>query len=592
MRISKIIISFVMALSLTTAMAQEDGQMIVSYCDGEVASSSTIGSTGERWIEAATYVPAQELSEYVNLKVAGINAGLASRINVDTLVVWVRKNLTDNNIFETTIYKGGDPDILKGWNSLSGTPCSLDTENGIYIGYSIKQKGTCYAVSAVGEDREGGLFVNMDGNWQDRSAEGLGTLSVEMIIQADNLPTYDLSIETAEIPERVKISSSMPVGIYVKNKASKTITGFDVACEIEGLPAITKHVEQTFKPNDIQLVSLDFDVTTENKASNVPVTISIANLNEGEDINPENNSITETVNIVKYDFVRSVLMEEFTTESCSFCPTAASDLHTVLSEDKYSSNVLVIAHHSGYGTDWLTTPADRSYLWFYDNNGTYAPAFMYDRYAFGNNTPVTSGTSGTDVIKEFLDARIAEPTHIALFPTAVYDETTSKIKVNVTGGRDEIEEDLRITVCAVEDNITAKNQNNGGSNFIHQHVLRSYNEIWGDEITWDENDDFEYNCEIDYSNEWKKEDTKVIVFISAYNQSDNTKCAVNNAAQADIVWESTGISMPEATDSSVVFETLYDLEGRVVSTPSKGQLYLKRTVYNNGTSKTIKLIAK
>ena len=54
----------------------------------------------------------------------------------------------------------------------------------------------------------------------------------------------------------------------------------------------------------------------------------------------------------------------------------------------------VVAHHIGYGEDWLTRDEDRVNTWFYDpagKNGTFAPAVMLDRtVSEGETVPVNS----------------------------------------------------------------------------------------------------------------------------------------------------------------------------------------------------------
>ena len=56
--------------------------------------------------------------------------------------------------------------------------------------------------------------------------------------------------------------------------------------------------------------------------------------------------------------------------------------------------ITVVAHHIGYGEDWLTRDEDRVNTWFYDpagKNGTFAPAVMLDRtVSEGETVPVNS----------------------------------------------------------------------------------------------------------------------------------------------------------------------------------------------------------
>jgi hypothetical protein len=78
---------------------------------------------------------------------------------------------------------------------------------------------------------------------------------------------------------------------------------------------------------------------------------------------------------------RTVLIEEFTTEYCGYCPQAAAGLSSFMNTyTDLAERVAIVCHHSGYYTDWLTIDASERYTWFYNDGGSYAPAFMYDRY--------------------------------------------------------------------------------------------------------------------------------------------------------------------------------------------------------------------
>ena len=113
------------------------------------------------------------------------------------------------------------------------------------------------------------------------------------------------------------------------------------------------------------------------------------------------------------------------------------------------------------------------------------------------------------------------------------DKSAINVVANCERGWDFSSTPARITLFLTEDNITAHSQSGASGTFIHQHVLRAVNETWGSVINWSGNKaTYTYKFNLDPS--WKTDNLKVVAMISAYDQSDATKCEVENAAKTSI----------------------------------------------------------
>ena len=234
---------------------------------------------------------------------------------------------------------------------------------------------------------------------------------------------------------------------------------------------------------------------------------------------------------------RTVLIEEFTTEYCGYCPQAAAGLSSFMNTyTDLADRVAIVCHHAGYYTDWLTVGASEKYTWFYNDGGSvYAPAFMYDRYAWYGKTAVEGRQSGAEGYKARVEARMKETSYANIDLKANFNADKSAVSVvaDCERGWDFSSTPARITVFLTEDNITAHSQSGASGTFIHQHVLRAVNETWGSVINWSANKArYTYQFNVDPS--WKTDDLKVVAMISAYDQSDPTKCVVENAAKTTI----------------------------------------------------------
>ena len=559
-------------LGLWVPVRGEQPQKAIGFCDGEIASESTIGRDDAGTVEAATFLPANMFSQWENVRILGVNAGLVSRLNTENLTVWVREALDGPNLFEAS--SNGRP--AKGWNTFTGQEVQLPDNTGVYVGYTLETKGASYAVSAVGDDRENGLWLNTDGTWSDASTSGFGSLSAELIITASNLPSWDLSLEKVDMPGRVKCGDTLEFSIDVKNRGALTISGFTVNVEMEGIEPASFPVSASLVPGESGNYKFDLPINVTEQIPGANVTVSLSDPVEGQDVDSSNNEWSGKVNVVKFDYVRKVLVEEFTTERCSYCPDAAKDLHAVLEMDKYKDSIVAIAHHSGYQTDYFTTDADQYYLWFYNSDSSFAPAFMYDRYPFTSTSPVCRKDNGsTSDITGAVDRRLAAPVNVMLQVSAKYEN--GEILVHTTGAKDIDNSKLRITVVVVENDIPAIAQTNAEGDFIHQHVMRSCNAVWGELIDWKENNEFEYDCTLPVEGKWDINNLEVIAFISNYDTSNPCNCVVENAANCKL--ENSGASVEDlnAEECEILNVEYFNIQGMPVSAETPGLKIVKTT---------------
>jgi hypothetical protein len=156
---------------------------------------------------------------------------------------------------------------------------------------------------------------------------------------------------------------------------------------------------------------------------------------------------------------------------------------------------------------------------------------MWDRYAENGKTAVTGRLGEISNYKSMIESRLARPAYVSLDLTANFNETKDKIVVSTKSERtwDFCDTPARITLILTEDNIAAKSQSGANGSFTHQHVSRAVNETWGAVLEWNDNK-ASYSYTFDLDSSWKKEDLKVVAFVSGYDSSDPTNCTVENAA--------------------------------------------------------------
>ncbi len=565
----KILSLMAFACMATAATAQDVSGLHLGYCDGRLASAGTVGSSKKDvWMSGAIGLSPNDMKPYANCHIDTICAGLVSKLNIDSLVVWVRTSLDGDNLAEGSLTKS---DIFKGWNRVGlkqpyTVPANL--QDSLYIGYSYHQKSSAYGLSIVTPGQPGGFYANIAGEgWQDRSQEGV--LSIEALVYGDNLPKLNLALKAISLQDVfVCDKGTLKVSATVRNIATQTVTGFDFTTTVDGIdePCVA-HVDTTLAYDEEKTVEFTVrPAITEATPDKRKVTVTLAKLNEGDDENMDDNTLSDTIAVARHDYTHNVLVEEFTTEDCSNCPRMANILHEILASGKYGDRLNIICHHSGYYTDWLTTVYDTGYLWFFNAGGsTYAPALMVDRMPFGGSTAVICPSTQSEA-ELYIDYCMAQPAFVSLDITAELDSLNDKmLNVRVKGERSKADitsGNPRIVVTLVENDIAARSQAGGVSSFTHQHVNRSINNAWGEEIEWN-GDEYDYSCSLSLRDDYKRENMQIIAYIYGYDKDDATNCSVANSAAINMPSEATGINATK-TDRAMNAKKYYDLSGSQV----------------------------
>lgn len=572
----KFFITCAFALLAMVSNAQETVNL--GYCSGEVNTKGTVTTEGKKWVSGAILLPADMLEPYVGGNIKAVRAGLSSKINVDSLVVWVRNELDGDNLAADTITLKTDPAIVKGWNELAlSTPVKINAGGGLYVGYSYRQKAKTGAMSVTGSMVANAFFAKFDedGEWQDMSASGI--LSVEAVVEGTR-PEYDLGLLSANA-DPYKNAAYNVITATVSNNGSNTINGFTVESKYENTPDVyTSHI-------DLQLASgekkeFTYNIPAQDMGTAGNVSISIKELDEGTDQVESNNTITAKIVMVK-----KVFIEEFTTERCSNCPRVAGYLKNVLNMDKYKNRAIAVCHHSGYYTDWLTQPCDAEYLALF-GGGSFAPAMGFDRYPmFYNNVGRYDILISPDqeTIERSIDARLEEQANTSIIISLTFDESTQTLGVNVNGTRKRVmPDDMYLTVYLVENNIAPKAQNGMEAGFMHNHVVRLYNSTWGDLIVWD-GDKFSNHYDFTFDSTWKPSNMQVVAVVGAYDKNNYLNCVSDNVECMNVgTLISTDIKNVQTGDAKAV--EYYDISGRKLSSKQKGINIVRMS---NGTVKKI-----
>lgn len=583
----KILLSlFALLASFEVSNAQVSG-MNIGYCHGKLgpfpSTSDTyfsdLSTKKQTWTSGAILIKKEKINSLADNQIREIHAGLISKLNVDSLAVWVSESLDGPVLSTDTIATPA-----KGWNTVSLTkPVDITSDmQTLYVGYSYHQKSTSKAMSCPKTPEPGYSCFIRSGNdeWKDYSNDY--TVSVEALVYGDKLPKYDLTLSALDVQQNYVVDNgNLEFTMKVFNNATVTINGFDAVCTVDGSDEkYIVHCDSSIAYNESKTITMTISPTaiqTMDPATRT-LTVTLTNFTEGEDEIPSDNTLSGTFNVTLHSFVRNVLLEEFTTEKCTNCPRVASYVHDAMNEPEFQGRLNTMENHAGYYTDSFTATFHNDWTWFFDN--LYAPAVLYDRHA--ENGAVTAVTCPNSKLELFegIRKRLRETAFVSLKVTADVDGENQKINVKVTGTRAKenfTKNPARITVVLTETNLAAISQAGAGGDYTHYNVGRRVNSIWGDVLEWN-GDDYTYECSIPYTQNYVLDNLGVLAFIHDYDPDDKTKCEVANSAaitSAEFTGKSTGICAPKASVNDAQAQ-YFDLQGRKISTPAKGFNIVKR----------------
>ncbi len=531
----------------------------VGYCDGEETGSGDISSSSAKCVSAAVDIKPEMIRLLAGNSVESLRFYLPSKAGINTLKVWVRSTLDGENLAENTVKA---KNLTIGWNEVElDAPYAIAGDEPFVIGYDVDQKSRSYAIGCAGTYREGGLYYRFDdGEWL--TGEEYGNLCLEALVKGDNLPLYDLELKSAYMEPIYYDGDNLIVDARVYNRAVRTVSGFTASYDIEGLAQGESHVATEIAPGkwaDVRVVFAPADIPF---GEGMNLTFTLSGIDGGEDQDIDNNTLSLVFTSADKALRRVVLLEEFTTEMCMNCPLAASIIAEATSryKEKYPGCVATICHHSGFNTDYFTSPFDEEYLVLY-GGGTYAPAMMIDRLSPDGKAPVQHVPSADELLVKLEEARTRQ-TGVMIWSDNVFDKETSMVTVNVSASvADEVAGlPLRVSVVVVENDIPHLVQASAPAGYMHQHVMRTANSTWGDEIEWEGNE-FSYSCSLEIADAWNKDNLEIVTYVNAYDPDDINNCMVYNANTQKLAVENS-IRMAETS-----FDLRYENGEFVVSAP-------------------------
>lgn len=557
-----------MLCCIATRMAAQS-TVSVGYCAGEATDKGSISTEGKAWVSGAIYLPPDMLAPYKGNAITQLRAAMATKVNVDSLVLWVRTSLSGENMAEAVITTKTTPKLAKGWNEATlSSPLQLPTGQGLYIGMSYHQKAAAAALSVVGSQIDNACWVQLgkDAKWQDMSSAGI--LSIEAVVEGTNVPQHDLGLAAA-MANTHDDASLTKMQVTVVNNGQLPVTGFTLQTRYEqGTETYSQHFDTRLAWGEKAVV--EYQIPNLSTVTYGDIMVSLASIDDGEDETATNNSIK-----AKFALVKKILIEDFTTEPCGNCPRVSGYLHTVISQEPYKSRAIVVCHHSGYKYDWLTQSCDEKLAARFVVG--YSPAIMIDRKPIWMDGALHSCPEMNE-----LQAAVAyvlqDAAHVSINISADYNDVTQQLNITVSGKRDELKaQNPVITLYLTEDDVKAVSQAGATGGYWHQDVVRAFSSDFGEPISWEGNQ-YEYHHSFSISDDWVKDKMHIVAVVSNLDASNNKNCQVDNVETTGFPQSGQTQGVEGVSNSSTTISTEYfTADGQRLGQPRKGLMIVRKT---------------
>lgn len=476
------------------------------------------------------------------------------------------------------------------------TPYVLTGEE-VYIGF-IGEITTSY--SPLSFDGTTGqpstTYVYGDDGWEDFYSAGYGVANIQIVLE-DDISLTDATLRAPEATGFYTDSETYDIeGYQVFNFGTDSITSLEVTVTLSSVDG--DYAMQSYSTTDLAIApSQLYDLTlplSVSQSGNYTLNVSITSVNGAADSDTTDNDLSQSLFVYPSDLVRNYLIEDFTGQTCTYCPSG----HTLLeSAIEGREDVIIVSHHAGYAADEFTMEEDMDLTWFYNATSTFAPAFMVNRYRYDGQAsslagPVFNASTTTEFTARLAMLAEQQP-YVSVSISSDYDDASSTLSGEVTIHcyTAPPADSLYLNLFIIQDSIVAY-QTSGGDEYTHRHAFRGTVDtgsfgtpldiaadstiVYPFTYTPPETITSTYSSNSQGSFTTEVSQMTLVAFVANYNSEDPNDCIVYNVASTPFVQSSTSvIHEVEAEPKDSDTWQLYDLQGNIVTSPTPG-IYILR----------------
>ena len=471
----------------------------------------------------ATDLTADELAYFQGSKIIAFRVGLSESTPVTRVFVIP---IDGNGNLKTETEWSCDVSQA-GWNIVTlDNPYLIDlpADYNLRIGFDYEQTRQNKPISAVNVGTIYPSYIYSNDHWVNYGINTFGNLSLQVICENDNFPTYAIRLRNLHANPIFIIGDQLPVMFQACNMGISQVDAgqctFNIMIDGEVVGTTTNPAALTANYSDIECTVPTAGLTTGEHT--LAVTVATAN---GEVIE-DPMTITFTIKAFEFGFPRQMrLVEQFTSTGCTWCPTGSRALQALCD---MRGDIAWVGIH-----ELFSSPTDPFATAQTDSIERYEHCTGYPLGSFDRAPGVeeegevcgvlsyTSATGGAQVFNNFLESINDAPAWASIDINSTFDSQTRKAEIIVSGELvpdfdERMGTDAKLTVYITEDELVAAQIDQGTTinDYVHNNVLRLVpGGVRGVRINKDGNT-YKNVFNVDIPSNWNADKLNIVAFIS------------------------------------------------------------------------------
>lgn len=563
-------------------------------------------------------IPTKIVSRYVGGRIVGIRYAMAAAEKV-TKVFVQKPAQTPRNVVEKAVT--GKCQV--GWNTVMfDKPYTIaDASSSLIIGFEGTSTGNAGSLSIANADmpHENGFMIYAAPNggrkqWitiSYKSGELVGDLSVQAIVEFDNLPKQDLQLSDFDIKPYGGQGKDMAFAVNVRENGTETANDYELSVMFDDKVVNTVKSKDALADNSETTIEGKFTVPADASIAEHTVTVQLAKVNgvaPTENLNDD--KVTAKINVFQDTKPRQkVLLEHYTSVDCPNCPRGDKFLEDI---DKLRGDVAWVSIHGDMGRkDPMNTVQGTTIMSYGRCQGF--PSASFNRVYNAELAAALKANNASDksyiyfiwgTPASYNQKYVVPATQMPAFTTitvkSVYDPSTKKINVKVDGegvkNAASFLDGYGLYVYLTESGVMDYQASAPRSKKAHNNVLRHvFTSAKGDDITWNGDNftaSYSYQVPASYTGRSPRKHVpdvdkmNVIAFVAPKVTGANVnvkKMALDNCEMAKVEGASA-VENVEVSDADAEVVAVYSITGQQLSAPQKGINIVR---LSNGKTKKI-----
>lgn len=557
---NKTIYASILACIAASAYADE---ISLGYCDG-----SEVTGTRTEAKEVAVRFPADEFPMYWGNTIIGVRIGLGSDAAKGVDVFF--RDEAGNEIFS----QNSGP-LYKGWNDIYFDKTTVFPDGSLTAGYQVPLSVTPGTSSLEGLETAGTCLVFDGASWTDRSLMGEAPLCIQILIDGDTHPANDVALLKA-FDMKAEAGTHLEVKGYVRNNTNEILDNLRLRLDCGEMSCESQASVDYVLPGEIGLFFATFDAV--DVIGTYGASLTVTEIAGKSDEYGFNDSASLNIGVVDMIVTKKVLIEEFTGQYCQNCPSGLSRLKEAM---KGLDNIVMVAHHIGFGTDDLTAQQSDMLTWFYNQGDTtYAPAMMVDRIAYSESPGPVGQIGEAKNIHDVLESRLAQVSEASIQLKRNFNRESRQLRIEVQARKVsgmEIGDNPVLCVMLTENGIIGF-QSPNHMDYEHNEANRLFlTHPLGDPIALCDGETETVEFDVNVDENWVADNMHIVAFVGNRDDDDCNNCRIYNSEECSLVGDddiqSDGIRMMEGEQNGV--EDIYNISGMRVTAPVRGLSIIK-----------------